>query len=78
LCSSYIDDIIVAANQTNEGISNRKNIQRVSKTDHMQQLMTLQSSNVSNTFEVLVGGKTFLTNMKMAFLELNLMRFRMT
>ncbi len=78
MCSSYIDDIIVAANQTNEGISNRKNIQRVSKTDHMQQLMTLQSSNVSNTFEVLVGGKTFLTNMKMAFLELNLMRFRMT
>jgi hypothetical protein len=41
-------------------------------------LMTLQSSNVYDTFEVLVGGKTFLTNMKMVFLELNLMRFQMT
>jgi hypothetical protein len=78
LCSSYIDDIIVAANQTNEGISNRKNIQRASKTDHLQQLMTLQSSNVFDTFEVLVGGRTFLANMKMAFSELSLMRFRMT
>jgi hypothetical protein len=78
LCSSYIDDIIAAANQTNEGISNRESIQRASKTDHMQQLMTLQSSNVSDTFEVPVGGRTFLTNMKMAFSELSLMRFRMT
>jgi hypothetical protein len=78
LCSSYIDDIIAAANQTNEGISNRESIQRASKTDHMQQLMTLQSSNVSDIFEILVGGRTFLTNMKMAFLELNLMCFQMT
>jgi hypothetical protein len=78
LCSSYIDDIIAAANQTNDGISNRESIQRASKTDHMQLLMTLQSSNVSDTFEVLVGGKTLLTNMKMTFSELNLMRFRMT
>jgi hypothetical protein len=75
LCSSYIDDIIAAANQTNEGISNRESIQRACKTDHMQQLMTLQSSNVSDIFEILVGGRTFLTNMKMAFLELSLMHF---
>jgi len=75
LCSSYIDDIIATANQTNEGISNIESIQRASKTDHMEQLMTLQSSNVSDTFEVLVGGRIFLTNMKMAFLELSLMHF---
>jgi hypothetical protein len=55
-----------------------ESIQRASKTDDMQQLMTLQSSNVSDTFEVPVGGRTFLTNMKMAFSELSLMRFRMT
>jgi hypothetical protein len=78
LCSSYIDDIIAIANQTNEGINNRESIQKASKTDHMQQLMTLHSSNVSDTFEVHVRGRTFLTNMKMAFLELSLMRFRMT
>jgi hypothetical protein len=78
LCSSYIDDIIAAANQTNDGISNRESIQRASKTDHMQLLMTLQSSNVSDTFETPVGGRTFLTNMKMAFSELSLMHFRMT
>jgi hypothetical protein len=75
LWSSYIDEIIAVANQTNEGIGNRESIQRASKTNHMQHLMTLQSSNIFDTFEVPIGGRTFLTNMKMAFSELSLLCF---